>query len=166
MIQNIAERVVLEDDLIRIDINRFGLRSVLAIPEAQESARRDEAPLVVSVPVELRRLGKEIRLIVTPGNQQAKQDPALIKAIVRARAWLAQLKNREVELIAEIARSENLQRTYVSSLMPLVFLAPDITEAILDGCQPLELGLDRVLASSPLPTSWTKQRTLLGFTKR
>ncbi|HXP76626.1 MAG TPA: recombinase family protein [Stellaceae bacterium] len=166
LIQNIAERVVLEDDLIRIDINRFGLRSVLAIPEHQESARQDEAPLVVSVPVELRRLGKEIRLIVTSGNQQAKQDPALIKAIVRAHAWLALLRNREVESIADIARSENLQRTYVSSLMPFAFLAPDITEAILDGCQPLELSLDRVLASSPLPTSWTKQRTLLGFTKR
>jgi site-specific DNA recombinase len=70
------------------------------------------------------------------------------------------LRNREVDAIADIARSENLQRTYVSSLMPLAFLAPDITEAILDGCQPLELSLDRVLASSPLPTSWTKQRTL------
>ena len=35
LIQNIAGRVVLEDDLIRIDINRFGLRSVLAIPEAR-----------------------------------------------------------------------------------------------------------------------------------
>ena len=157
---------MLEDDLIRIDLNRSGLRSILAIPEPQESARRDEAPPVVSVPVELQRLGKEIRLIVTSGNQQAKHDPALIKALVRAHAWLAMLRNREVDSIADIARSENLQRTYVSSLLPLAFLAPDITEAILDGCQPLELSLDRVLASSPLPTSWTEQRTLLGFTKR
>jgi site-specific DNA recombinase len=123
LIQNIAGRVVLEDDLIRIDINRFGLRSVLALPEAQKSDSRDEAPLVVSVPVALRRLGKEIRLVVTSGDQQAKQDPALIKAIVRAHAWLALLRNREVESIADIARSENLQRTYVSSLMPLAFLA-------------------------------------------
>ena len=76
------------------------------------------------------------------------------------------LRNRQVESIADIARSANLQRTYVSSLVPLAFLAPDITEAILEGCQPLDLSLDRVLASSPLPTSWTKQRNLLGFTKR
>ena len=40
LIQNIAERVVLEDDLIRIDINRFGLRSVLAIPELSRSPQR------------------------------------------------------------------------------------------------------------------------------
>jgi site-specific DNA recombinase len=165
LIQNIAERVVLEDDLIRIDIDKSGLCSVLAIPEPEESPRPDEAPLVISVPIKLRRLGKEIRLIVTSGNQQAKQDPALIKAIVRAHSWLAMLKNREVASIADIARSENLPRTYVSSLMPLAFLAPDITEAILDGCQPLDLSLDRVLAASPLPTSWTKQRTLLGFSK-
>ena len=166
VVHNIVTRVVLEDKSIRIDINRFGLRSVLAIPERQDPPRRDEAALVVSLPVELRRLGKEIRLIVSSGNQQAKQDPALIKAIVRAHAWLAMLRNREVESIADIARSANLQRTYVSSLMPLAFLAPDITEAILDGHQPLEVSLDRVLASSPLPASWTKQRTLLGFTKR
>ena len=164
-IQKIVARIVLEDDLIRIVINRLDFCSALALPAPTGSAEEEEA-LVVSIPVTLRRLGKETRLIVSSGNQQTKQDPALIKAIVRAHAWLAMLRNREVGSIADIARSENLQRTYVSSLMPLAFLAPDITEAILDGSQPLELSLDGVLASSPLPTSWTKQRTLLGFTTR
>ena len=139
---------------------------MLAIPEPEEPTGRDEGPLVISVPAELRRLGKEIRLIVSSDDEQAKQDPALIKAIVRAHAWLIMLKNREVGSIAEIARSENLQRTYISSLVPLAFLAPDITEAILGGRQPHKLSLDRLLASSPLPASWTKQRTLLGFAKR
>jgi site-specific DNA recombinase len=53
-----------------------------------------------------------------------------------------------------------------SRLVPLVFLAPDITESILDGRQPVDLSLDRLLALMPLPLNWDEQRTALGFSPR
>ena len=43
------------------------------------------------------------------------------------------------------------------------YLAPDITEAILDGRQPRDLTADKLVAHSRLPLAWRDQRTALGF---
>jgi hypothetical protein len=51
----------------------------------------------------------------------------------------------------------------VSALVPFAFLAPDITQAILEGHQPLGLTLDRLLHLSPLPLEWSAQRSALGL---
>ena len=49
-------------------------------------------------------------------------------------------------------------------LVRLSYLAPDITEAILDGRQPRDLTADKLLAHSRLPLGWHEQRTVLGIT--
>jgi len=46
----------------------------------------------------------------------------------------------------------------------MTFLAPDITKAILDGRQPADLELDRLLNGIPL--AWAEQRQAFGFTVR
>ena len=48
--------------------------------------------------------------------------------------------------------------TYVSRILRLTLLAPEIVEAILDGRQPAELQLDDLLAGFPL--EWEGQRRL------
>ena len=48
-------------------------------------------------------------------------------------------------------------------LVRLGYLAPDITQAILDGRQPPDLSADKLLAHSRLPLAWGEQRTVLGF---
>ena len=79
---------------------------------------------------------------------------------------LSQMKSRAVESITDLAKIEDVQRTYPSRIIPLAFLAPDITEAILEGRQPIDLTLDRLLAAMPLPLAWNDQRTMLGFAAR
>ena len=46
---------------------------------------------------------------------------------------------------------------------PLAFLAPDITDAILDGRQPTELSAARLKRMRDLPPDWQQQRRYLGF---
>ena len=92
-----------------------------------------DVPLELRLPAELRRLGKEKRLIVAALLPETNPDPVLIKAIVRAHHWFGMLRNGSVKSIADIARAEGLSRTYVSSVIPFAFLAPDITPQILDG---------------------------------
>ena len=45
----------------------------------------------------------------------------------------------------------------------LSYLAPDITQAILDGRQPRDLTAEKLLEHSRLPLAWHDQRTALGF---
>ena len=56
-----------------------------------------------------------------------------------------------------------MSRSYFTRLVRLSYLAPDITQAILDGHQPPDLTADKLLAHSRLPLAWREQRALLRF---
>ena len=60
-------------------------------------------------------------------------------------------------------KREGVSPSYFTRLVRLSYLAPDITQAILDGRQPSDLTADKLLAHSRLPLPWQDQRTLLGF---
>jgi hypothetical protein len=63
--------------------------------------------------------------------------------------------------ISDMAAAESIGRGYLGCILLLTLLAPDIVEAILDGRQPVELGLPRLM--EPFPLSWSAQRiALLG----
>ena len=53
--------------------------------------------------------------------------------------------------------------SYFTRLLRLSYLAPDITQSILDGRQPCDLTVDKLLAHSRLPLTWHEQRAILGF---
>ena len=65
--------------------------------------------------------------------------------------------------ISDIAESQGVHRSYVSRLIRLAFLSPEITEAILDGRQPLGLTAARLMRVSRLPLDWRAQRQALDF---
>ena len=64
---------------------------------------------------------------------------------------------------AAVAEREGVSPSYLTRLIRLSYLAPDITQAILDGRQPPDLTADKLLAHSRLPLAWHDQRSLLGF---
>ena len=63
---------------------------------------------------------------------------------------------------AALAKREGVSPSYFTRLVRLSYLAPDITQAILDGRQ-RDLTADKLLARSRLPLTWHEQRTVLGF---
>jgi hypothetical protein len=61
----------------------------------------------------------------------------------------------------ELAKADKIDRGYVSKVLRLTLLAPDIVEAILAGRQPEGLKLADLL--EPFPVEWAEQRrTFLG----
>ena len=58
--------------------------------------------------------------------------------------------------VDEIARAEDINPSYVSRILRLTLLAPDIVDAILDGRQPSALTLARLM--KPIPLEWERQR--------
>jgi hypothetical protein len=58
--------------------------------------------------------------------------------------------------VSEIAEAEKISRSYVSHILRLALLAPDIAEAILDGRRPKGLRLAELLGNGPL--GWEEQR--------
>ena len=64
---------------------------------------------------------------------------------------------------AALADREGVSRSYFTRLVRLSYLAPDITQAILDGRQPRDLTAEKLLEHSRLPLAWHDQRLVLGF---
>jgi hypothetical protein len=65
-----------------------------------------------------------------------------------------------VRNLAEVARLEGIDSSYVSRMVNLTTLAPDIVEAILDGTLPDHVTLFDIASNTPL--LWEDQRALLG----
>jgi len=61
--------------------------------------------------------------------------------------------------LVDLARAKRLPPSYVSGILRLTLLAPEIVEAILDGRQPAELQLEDLLEGFPL--EWERQISLL-----
>src|SRR3954454_17533863 len=60
--------------------------------------------------------------------------------------------------IGEIAQAEDLIPSYVTRLVRLTFLAPDITASILSGRHDPDLTVSRLIADTRFPLDWSDQR--------
>ena len=135
-------------------------------PALQHLLASDDQTQILSVPIRLRRIGREITMRIdgTDPFATAKPDARLVKLLIRARRFNAALVGSDGVPFAALAKRERVSPSYFTRLVRLSYLAPDITEAILDGRQPRDLTADNLLAHSRLPLAWREQRTVLGFT--
>ena len=85
-----------------------------------------------------------------------KADNTLVKALARAFRWKRMLESWDFATIGDLAAREEIAPSYMTRVLRLTLLAPDIVEAILDGQQGLDVTLARVL--DPLPVEWEGQR--------
>jgi hypothetical protein len=66
--------------------------------------------------------------------------------------------------VHDVGRAERVTAAYIYTLLRLPWLAPDITTAIVNGRQPLQLNAKTLMRkASRLPVEWAEQRALLGF---
>jgi hypothetical protein len=86
-------------------------------------------------------------------------DTALLKAVVRAHLWREILESGEYASAAELAKAEKVNDSYLSRVLRLTLLAPEIVEAIVAGQQPPTLQVDHLL--KPLPVQWERQKSEL-----
>ena len=88
--------------------------------------------------VQLGRAGPAIRMWIegTGPFATAKPDARLVKLLIRARRFNATLLDSDGVPFAALAKREGVSPSYFTRLVRLSYLAPDITEAILEGRQP------------------------------
>jgi len=104
------------------------------------------------------RIGGELRFTIAGDKGGAKQE-AFVAAVVRSRSWLDRILSGDAASQRDLSAKEGMDQRYVSRLLPLAFLSPEITEAILDGTQPQHWCLDTLLGKVPL--DWQDQRKFL-----
>jgi hypothetical protein len=112
--------------------------------------------LTLHVPFRIVKRGGRKEMHMPDGATPARRtDSTLVKALARAFRWKRTLESGEFATIAELAEREGIASSYMTRVLRLTLLAPDIVEGILDGTQRPEVTLARVL--EPFPMEWHAQ---------
>ena len=131
--------------------------------EAPAFEPEDSTIVTLNADASVRRCDREKRVLVP--DHLAGKAPApnakLIKLVAHAHAWLDAVTSGRVASINELSGQLKRSRTYISPVIRVAFLAPDITESILAGTQPVDLKSADLLNN--LPLDWPDQRRVLGF---
>ena len=131
---------------------------------ARTKLSRDGRTMVISIPIVLRRQGGR-KKVVTPAHAPTWAPPppkvinTIVKALVRAHRWRNMLEANLFASVRELARAERINESYLCRVLRLSLLSPTLTEAILNGQQPEDLDLARLLKS--IPIEWDKQPAAL-----
>jgi hypothetical protein len=121
--------------------------------------RLDGEILVVRIPMRFQRRGGRKRIVAPDGSEIAptskpQPDGTLVKALARAWRWQRLLEEGRFASVRQLGEAEQVGLSYVSRILRLTLLAPDVVERIMDG-RPTA-GLARFL--KPFPFEWERQR--------
>ncbi len=124
-----------------------------------------QLPITVTVAITLRRRGVEARLVVggKPAKSDAAPDQKLVGLIIKAHKAVGMLVAGDAASVDAVSAALGMDASDVTRVIPLAFLAPDITAAILDGRCPTSLTANRLRSIGPLPADWAEQRRILEF---
>jgi len=166
IVQLLVERVDVRMHGIEVRLRPNGLAGLVrevagsrrggGVKRATVSA--DGETITVHIPLTFRKRGGR-KLVVTPDGApwapRPRVDNAMVKALARAFRWRKMLDEGVHGTLEDLARAKGVAPSYVSRVLRLTLLAPEIVEAILDGRQPAELQLDDLLEGFPL--DWVGQ---------
>jgi DNA invertase Pin-like site-specific DNA recombinase len=162
------ERIIVKQSSLDVRIAVRSLTDLFLGHPAESSSlhpgspSRQEGSSSVSLHCEFnsKRRGYDLRLVVAPGKEVVSRPSLpLIKAVARANGWMERLLSGEISTLEELASETGFTRRYIGRTLRGSFLAPDLTEMILDGLQPSDLTVRRLMAG--FPADWPSQRLML-----
>ena len=131
----------------------------------QLNTEDDGETILLSENATLKRVGMEMRhLVEAPATHpQREPDRSLLRVLARAQRFRDQILGGEQKTLADLAAENNISTAYFSRIVRLGFLAPDITTAILEGRQPLDLSAKKLAETPRLAPAWQEQRREFGI---
>jgi DNA invertase Pin-like site-specific DNA recombinase len=126
----LACRVAINFDRVEINISRNRLAAFLAgqsidlAIQTQKPGRNSDDVVTLAAPARLKRIGREMRMLVENSNDQAAADPSLLRIIARAHDIQERLSQNPKLTVHDIARDERVSAAYLYTLLRLPWLAP------------------------------------------
>ena len=134
--QNVADllaRVTVSSTSLNISIKRDRLLAMLTDKFVEQSGDNGQDNIIsFDVPLPAVAGGGSGKLVFESQDSKTP-DPVVVKAIARASVWFEQLTTGKSQSMAEIAVRENIADNYVSNLIHLAWLPPDLVRQVLDG---------------------------------
>jgi site-specific DNA recombinase len=165
-------RIEVKPDCVKIDISQSRLAALLTstsidLPTENQHPKPIDSSdhiLTLTVPMRLKRVGREMKMLVDDSDANSAVDMGLLRIVARAHDIQTRLVQDTTLTVHDIARAERNTAAYIYTLLRIPWLAPDITTAIINGQHPPQLNAKKLMRlTAHLPIDWAEQRTLLGF---
>ena len=173
ILMTLISRVDIRPDCVEISVRRsrlielLGSDSIDLVMQRGSPDNEAKAVFTLTVRARLQRVGREMKMLVENTDDQAEADPALLRIVARAHDIQERLMQKSGLTLHAIASQEHVTPGYVSRLLRLSSLAPDIITAIVNGKNPPQLTAKKLMRLAlEIPVDWTAQRKLLGFHAR
>jgi hypothetical protein len=128
---------------------------ILGVTAAESDDGR--STMIITAPIRLQQRGQEMRLVFGGEDGLPNGNTGLVRLLARAHSIRRSLFDDRMT-IGEIAQAKDLIPSYVTRLVRLTFLAPDITASILSGRHDPDLTVSRLMADTRFPLDWNDQR--------
>lgn len=161
LVRRLIRKVVVGDEKLVIKVDWTALCDLLGV---QVHATDDDV-LLLETPARLTRSGRAIRMIQSDGRLiRSTIDLTLVRLIVKARSWWQRLQQERGLTASGLAASENVTQSYVTRILRLAFLSPDVVKSIMTGRQPAWLDSGSLCSRDSISLDWDqqKQNFLLG----
>jgi site-specific DNA recombinase len=164
----LVRRVEVGPDIIKVEASRGRLTALLSSDSEawpyNEPIDASDHVLTLTAPVQLARIGREMKLLVDDASDNRTPDMGLLRVVSRAHDVQRRLAEDTTLTVHDIACEERVTAAYLYILLRLRWLAPDITTAIVNGRQPPQLNAKKLMRlTAQLPADWSEQRALFGF---
>jgi len=116
----------------------------------------------VVIPLTIRKRNGRPKILppddIDQRNGQA-QDPHVLRAIARAWSWRRQLETGAASTIRDIATAEKVSDRFVSRMMRLAYLSPEVLEHLVIRRVPPALSLNDLVTVADRP--WAEQMDMV-----
>jgi site-specific DNA recombinase len=166
ILRAMVTKVQVHSDRVDVTLDQMGVSLWLNAKDQPRPIRaggidREQYLTILTIAARLKRTGIEMRLLVDDRSEPENVDPSLVRLLLRAYVIRARLLEEPSLPLKEIAVEQGISSSYVTRLLRLAFLAPDIVAAILTGRHPPQLTANRLMDDTRLPLDWTAQREIL-----
>lgn len=154
LVRNFVSRISLKPAMLTITIDQTAVVQALLTDSSISERSYKTAQITLECPLNLRRRGVEMRMVVTDAAHYREPDPGLVRLILKAHRYLDMLTDGENQTIIGVAARQKVAPADISRILPLAFLSPSLTDDILAGTQPVGLTSQYL--------SWQQQLELLA----
>jgi site-specific DNA recombinase len=163
-LRSMVKRIIVRPQKIELQLSKAALiKAFLPLLPGEETVGSEpifEDTITLEADAQLKKCGGDVRLLLADGDQnRPRPTPSLVRAVARANDWMDRILKGEIPNQRALARETGFDERYISRIIPLAFLAPDITEAILEGRQVPGLSLGKCV--DEISFEWSLQRKSL-----
>jgi site-specific DNA recombinase len=155
LVRRLVGQVIVSDDKFVIKVDWAALCELLGLAVHAT----DNDILMLETEARLTRSGRAIRMIHNDGRLiRPTVDLTLVRLIVKARSWWQRLQQERGLTVGKLAESEDVTQSYVTRILRLAFLSPDVVKSIMTGRQPAWLDSGSLCNKDSISHDWDEQQ--------